>query len=246
MENENLEKLKLNLINKISKLNRNKLLAINNFLKSNSKKNKEFNNPELLLSKKNQIKKLSVDQIRELNEQDIKKLSIVEFMEMSETQFNAINKDLIKYIPYNVFIDSNKRFLINLNKEKLLSLSIETIGNIFNNIKVEGPIINSLLTDEQAYYLVKHDYGIKLSDIKNEYVRVFINSKADNYLQIRFSKNKLKNLKISDISVNNFGNIPVNKYDYLTQAQYENMTPNQIQKISNNNAKMNKVIQRKY
>lgn len=133
-----------------------------------------------------------------------------------------------------------------MNKEKLLSLSTETIGNIFNNIKVEGYIINSLLTDEQAYYLVKYDNGIKLSDIKNGYVRVFINSKVENYFQIKYSKNKLKNMKISNISANNFGNIPINKYDNLTQAQYENMTPNQIQKIANNNAKMNKVIKRKY
>ena len=242
--NEDLEELKLKLINKIKKItNKKKLSEINYFLKNSKEKEKNIQNEA---NRRNMIRKLSINQIKNFNEQDIKELSFKDFFDMSQSQLNAINKDLIKYLPFEVFRYSKTDILKNLDKETLLSLSSETIGNIFSDfvLSSDGRIINSLLTDEQAYYLVNYEYGVKLSEIKNPFVLGFIKSKSDNYLQIKYSENRVKKLNISKMSANNFKNIPVNKLSHLNKKQINNLTDEHFSLI--NNQKANKLIGMKY
>jgi len=213
MANKNLEKLKLYLIEKINnEKNENKLIEIKRNFRSKEeiidnplKRNKEY---AMEQNKINKIKKLSINQIKNLKESNIKKLSLFEWLSMSQDQFKELNKDLIQYVPYEVFRFNKNNFFLTLNKEKLLSLSTETITEIFNSLEIYNKRqINNFFTDEQAYYLLNYDHGSKLIYINNNLIRSFIISKAENFLK---NKNKLKTLKISEMTANQFKNIPKN------------------------------------
>ena len=244
--NEDLEKLKLKLINKIKKVtNKEKLSEINFLLKNSKEKEKNIQNKQ---NRVKMIKELSINQIKNFNEDNIKELSLLDFIEMSESQLNAINKDLMKYLPFQIFRYSKTGFLKKLDKEILLSLSSETIGNIFDFPELDPReiinVVNNLLTDEQAYYLVTYNYGSKLNEIKNKYVLNLIKNKSDNYLKIKYSENRVKKLNISKMSANNFKNIPANKLSHLTKKQINNLTDEHFSLI--NNQKANKLIVMKY
>ena len=246
-QNEDLEKLKLNLNKKINnEKNMSKLLEIKKVFRTQNEINKDITIKQEISKKQNNtikyLKNLSLDEVKHITNSYAKTLTPIEWMMgFSEDKFKELNKDLIQYVPFGVPGISNK-FFKTLNKEKLFSIPTNIIIDIFNSFIVASPQkINDFLTDEQAYYLVNYDNGIILIHINKELIKDIIINKADNYL-----RNKLKTLNISKMTANEFKNIPANMLNHLTNNQIDKLTNNQLNSIANNIIKSNKIFSRKF
>jgi hypothetical protein len=105
----------------------NKLLEIKKIFRTTKEVNEDHEKQQQIYKKEqsriSNIKKLSINQIKNLTESYIKELNINEWMAFSKDQFKELNKDLIKYAPFKSFGFSNK-FFETLNKEKLLSIPL--------------------------------------------------------------------------------------------------------------------------